>query len=356
MVREALESVLNVELTEQGWTQASLPVSCGGLGIRSTVALAPSAFLASATRALNLISVLLPSLQLVTDPSLAVALSSWQLQVGPTTPEPSGALRMIQKAWDTPCCETKAQLLLDSAPDETTKARLLASREPTSGAWLKALPLSPIGLKLDNDAILVAVGLRLGCNICEPHVCACGAQVDAKGCHGLACKSSAGRHTRHSQLNDIIWRALHRAQVPATKEPLGLSRGDGKRPDGITMIPWARGRSLAWDVTVPDTLAPSHVFNSAQKAGSAAVKAEASKSLKYASLAQTHHFIPLAMETLGAWGPQCSDFISEVGRRITRVTGEPKETAYLKQRLSIAIQRGNAISCRGTLPQEKLFN
>ena len=83
-----------------------------------------------------------------------------------------------------------------------------------------------------DEAIRVAVGLRLGL-ICEP----CGANVDARGLHGLACKSSAGSSTRHQQLNDLIWRVLKRADIPSTKEPTGLLRGDGKRPDGLTLVP-----------------------------------------------------------------------------------------------------------------------
>jgi len=39
------------------------------------------------------------------------------------------------------------------------------------------------------------------------------------------------------------------------KEPAGLSPDDGKRPDGVRLLPWARGKALAWDVTVPDTYA-----------------------------------------------------------------------------------------------------
>ena len=45
-----------------------------------------------------------------------------------------------------------------------------------------------------------------------------------------------------------------------TREPVGLFRSDGKRPDGATQIPWARGEPLAWDVTVPDTYADSHII------------------------------------------------------------------------------------------------
>ena len=32
-----------------------------------------------------------------------------------------------------------------------------------------------------------------------------------------------------------------------------------KRRDGTTLLPWARGKPLAWDATVPDTYAKSHI-------------------------------------------------------------------------------------------------
>ena len=47
--------------------------------------------------------------------------------------------------------------------------------------------------------------------------------------------------------------------VPVTKEPVGLIRQDGKRPDGLTLIPWQRGRPLTWDITIAHTLAGSYV-------------------------------------------------------------------------------------------------
>ena len=86
-----------------------------------------------------------------------------------------------------------------------------------------------------------------------PYSCVCGkAAVDARGLHGLACRRSAPRQQRHSHINDIIWRAMKRAQIPVVKEPVGLMRQDGKRPEGTTILPWSRGRPLAWDVTVPE--------------------------------------------------------------------------------------------------------
>ena len=120
---------------------------------------------------------------------------------------------------------------------------------------MNALPISSVGLCLDDESIRIAVGLCLGMNLCYPHVCPCGVDVDARGVHGLACRRSAGRRLRHTLINDIIWRALSRAQVAAVKEPLGLLTSDGKRPDGATIIPWSGGKCLSWDATTPDTVA-----------------------------------------------------------------------------------------------------
>jgi len=112
-----------------------------------------------------------------------------------------------------------------------------------SGDWLFATPITAIDLRMSNETIRLAVGTRLGTPLCEPHTCPCGALVDARGLHDLSCRRSAGRHTRHSQLNDIIWRSLYRARIPASKEPLGLTRSDGKSPDGVTLIPYQTGNA-----------------------------------------------------------------------------------------------------------------
>jgi len=82
------------------------------------------------------------------------------------------------------------------------RARLLAAAAPHSGEWLHTLPISACGLHLEDNAIRVAVGLRLGCAICEAHPCPCGATVDSLGQHALSCKKNAGRVQRHAWLND----------------------------------------------------------------------------------------------------------------------------------------------------------
>ena len=57
--RSLLESICNIHLTDSGWLQASLTATFVGLGVRSAVMLAPSAFLASAAGCTSLSQVIL---------------------------------------------------------------------------------------------------------------------------------------------------------------------------------------------------------------------------------------------------------------------------------------------------------
>jgi hypothetical protein len=110
---------------------------------------------------------------------------------------------------------------------------------------------------------------------------------------------------------------------------------------------------LVWDFTCPDTLAPSHLNHSSQAAGSAAERAEVLKQTKYAELVASGDFLfaPIAIETLGAWGPSALSICAEIGGRIAALTGDLRSFAFLKQRLGIAVQRGNAAAVIGTFPQ-----
>jgi len=92
----------------------------------------------------------------------------------------------------------------------------------------------------------------------------------------------------------MIARAVASAGIPATKEPHGLSRSDGKRPDGLTLIHWQTGRAMAWDVTVCCPLAESYVEAAAREAGEAAEIAAARKSTKYAERSMIVQYLFLA--------------------------------------------------------------
>ena len=194
--------------------------------------------------------------------------------------------------------------------------------------------------KMDNSSVRIAVGLRLGIHLVHSHQCCCGTTVTSDGHHGLSCKKSAGRQSRHSQINGIIHRAFLSADVLATREPTGLctSAGvTGKRPDGITTVPWKKGR---WDATCPDTFAISHIQASSISAGSAAKIAEEKKIAKYSDLPAGIDFVPIAIETSGAWGEKGFELVRELGRRITAANFDARSAIFLRQRISLAVQRG----------------
>ena len=74
---------------------------------------------------------------------------------------------------------------------------------PHLGAWLwlYALPISRLGLRMDDNTVGIAMGLHLGSTLCRPHDCQhCGAEVDHLATHGLSCKNSEGCHYRHGAI------------------------------------------------------------------------------------------------------------------------------------------------------------
>jgi len=124
------------------------------------------------------------------------------------------------------------------------KARLCAGSAPSSGSWFNVLPSPNLGLRVGNKELRLAVGLRLGVPLVLKHLCVCGSPVSIDGFHGLSCRRSAGRHSRHSAINGVFARAFRLAETLVALEPSGLLRGDGKLPDGVTLVPWSHGRCL----------------------------------------------------------------------------------------------------------------
>jgi hypothetical protein len=83
--------------------------------------------------------------------------------------------------------------------------------------------------------------------------------------------------------------------------------------------------------------------------------AEEKKVQKYSDIISGVDFVPVAIETSGVWGSHALDLITEVGRRIAGVTHEPRSTMFLRQRISVAVQRGNAGCILGTFPNNNLI-
>ena len=194
--------------------------------------------------------------------------------------------------------------------DDGNRAGLLGSRTPESGAWLNAPPVSSLGLRMDDTAICTAVGLRVGAPLGQLHQCThCESEVEQFARHGLSCRHSQGRFSRHCALNNIIQHSLSAAGLPSQLEPSGPHRLDRKRPDGMSMTPWEQGKFLVWDAMYIDTFCQSNVRRAANEAGGTAAYAEEMKERKYSHLGNMYFFQPIAVETCGSIGPSSMAFL-----------------------------------------------
>ena len=129
-VRRILSSVLNLRLDSGTWTQASLPVRWGGIGVRSASALAPSAFLASATASATLIATLLLGCHAPpADECFEAACTHWASLAGVAFPPGQSEGPIPQRVLDDGICSALSNELLLQA-DPVNRARLLASLAP----------------------------------------------------------------------------------------------------------------------------------------------------------------------------------------------------------------------------------
>jgi len=164
-LRVAVTNITNSDLTDIQWMQASMPIKKGGLGIRQVSSLAILAFLASAASTLSLQDQILALSPSSTDPFLDSYLSCWSTSAGPLPP----LLPSEQSFLDKLGLQNNCALIEDSFVEPSEKAKFLASVAPHSGDWLLALSIANCGLRLEDEAVRVAVSMRLGLALCAPH-------------------------------------------------------------------------------------------------------------------------------------------------------------------------------------------
>ena len=80
------------------------------------------------------------------------------------------------------------------------------------------------------------------------------------------------------------------------------------------------------------------------------------KYLSKSSIGNSYMFAAFGVETLGPWGPSTRRLINKISSRLIEASGDQRAGHYFAQRISIAIQRGNAASLLGTLPSDGDLN
>ena len=85
--------------------------------------------------------------------------------------------------------------------------------------------------------------------------------------------------------------------------------------------------------------------------GSAAKAAAERKAARYSALS-SYIFIPFTVETLSPVNEAGDSFLAQVGKLLSSMSDDPRETFFLFQRISVIIQRFNEIAFRGTFIEE----
>ena len=159
---------------------------------------------------------------------LHTELSHWPTKFG----DVPDVLPAKQPFWDRPGVLEDKALVEASVHTAHHQASFLAASSQHSGGWLLVLLIASCGLKLDDEAVRVAVGLRLGLVLCVPHNCHCGSPVDARGFHSFVCKRAPGRSSKVKlELKESIQASISKLEEEAP-ERVGKSTSTGARCSG----------------------------------------------------------------------------------------------------------------------------
>ena len=309
-VRDGLSKACNINFDHISSTQLALPAEMCSLGVSSASILALPDFLASAFGASDFLTTIFS--ETFVDVSFTKALEKWSSLMN----EQESPLDGTQRNWTQPVFVRTAQELISRMDDKRSKV-FNAHQGKFGSQWPNVVPCKNLGLKFHDQQLRISIGSRLGANIFVAHTCHCGKRVERYGLHGLSCTKSAGRFSHHATLNSLIKQTLGSLDLPSMLEPRGLYRTDGKRPDGVTMIPWEMGKQLVWDVTVVDALAPSRLKQgSLCNPETTATEDEVRKIEKYRELTDNGYiFQAVALEVHGSLGESSEIFITTIVSR-----------------------------------------
>ena len=329
--------------------QAFLPVKNGGVGLRSAEQHSSAAFIASNIHSRNVVDKILSPQ--VTRRSLHNAFTLLQKYTGNasfTSEEllpPNSDQHSISRDIDA----FYAKILLDRASPRDS-ARLLSLSLPHAGDFLDATPSPSLGLHLDTREFGVAMGYRLGIPLLKAGECramTCDQQLDTLGDHAMHCRDDNGlKSGRHDRIRDNIFKEAQHASLNPLKEMPGLVPNSQSRPADIYIANWIDGRKMAFDVSVVSPTQAAILHHAADSAAAAIEMRKTSKNRDHLDncRGQGITFQPLVVETFGGWDGDAVKILKEIARLDARRWGKNDaiEIKHFFQRLSVALQRGNA--------------
>ena len=346
-MREALATILGAPLNHAAWDQASLPVSLGGLGLRRAKLHAPGAYAISVAHTSSLVCKMLGTRPYVHNADQAITLlNDWSGEKYTFEVLKETSQKQVSHVIDLRC----HHLLYNSTSDPREKARLGCVALPHSGDWLNALPSKALNLHMRPNEFRVAAKYRLGLPVFSSSATCpiqdCERENDLMGDHALGCPNNGERINRHNRLRDTVFKAAQSACLGPSQEIRGLLSGSEARPADVFIPAWDKGKDTALDITVVSPLQMSLVDKCAQNHHAALDHAHSRKlASAFQSCAQVNvSFIPLAVETLGAWHPEAIHHLTRIARSLARQSAAPESVTmkHFFQKLAVTLQRANA--------------
>ena len=246
-------------MTDQGWAQAKLPVSMGGVGLRAAEDHASAAHAISLLSSLPLRKQIL-KMTLTEEEEAAFTLSP------PILADLSSAMGDNVSTETMKCLNQKSaslqvdlnnsrllseQFAREGNVRETARLASVSQAKSHCGDWLNVTPSPGLGLLLRPPEFVAALRYRLGHPIfTRDGPCpACGQFSDCLGDHAMNCAWQGERISRHNSLRDTIHSTAVSAGLGPTREGRFLLPGQGAKPADVLIPHWTGGKDTALDVT-----------------------------------------------------------------------------------------------------------
>ena len=243
-VRETLEAIVGIPITEWSWLKASLPSSRGGINLRSASLHAPAAYLASASCSQELVGKMLgrPSGCSPHIRSVVAALSAsasrpdWQALEDINVP-------LRQHSLSLAIDEATYQRLLSYAPSTRARALVHSSALPHAGDW--RVPSTALGLHLQDQEFRCCLRYWLGVPLHSTSYCCpeCHSTADPFGDHQVGCGGNGDRIARHNAIRDVLFLAAslrpwhQRERLPVWYPTPNPGRQTYSSPPGAVVAP-----------------------------------------------------------------------------------------------------------------------
>lgn len=238
--------------------------------------------------------------------------------------------KLLQDAYHTALKE-------QSSPAQ--QAVLNSRQHPFASAWMRAIPVSS-EFKLSDQT--VRFGLSLATSSLLPNLpatCHCDSELTPE--HLISCKNAPDKLLRHNLVvSSFVSIAAHHG-VPSKQEPR-CDYDDCKnaqRPDAVFFLPQD---AVEVDVSITSPVCPSNMLATVKAGGSALLKRESVKNVKYREKARLrgNSFRPLVFETHGRPGADVRAFL----RMLTSLPGSSPSmpVSDCMMQLQLQLLRGNS--------------